>query len=106
MVRVAVRVKPGAFRTAVGGQHAGALVITVNAPAVDGRANEAVCAALAAALGLRPRQVSLVSGHRSGTKVLAIELADQADIPALRDQLGHLLGPTGVSGDAVGPDPA
>lgn len=76
-VRIAVRVKPGASRARVGGTYGeDALVIAVNAPPVDGAANEAVVAALAEALGVRPRMVRLVSGQSARTKVLAVEAGD------------------------------
>ncbi|MGH9217052.1 MAG: DUF167 domain-containing protein, partial [Acidimicrobiales bacterium] len=55
--RVIIRVKPGASRTRVGGEHGGALVIAVTAQAIDGRATQAALRALADAFGLRPRQV-------------------------------------------------
>lgn len=83
MLTIAVRVRPGARRTAVGGRWVGpgdgpvggtpALIVAVAAPAVDGKANAAVCAAVAAALGLRPRHVRIVSGVRSRDKVLEID---------------------------------
>ena len=81
VVLVPVRVKPGGSRTAVGGSHPGrygpALIVRVNAPAVDGRATEATLRAVAQALGVRPATVSLRSGATSRDKVLAV-----ADPPA------------------------
>ncbi len=57
-MRVTIRVRPGAGRTQVGGEHAGALLVRVGAPAVDGRATEAALAAVALRLvsgGVRSR---------------------------------------------------
>ncbi|MFG1892722.1 DUF167 domain-containing protein [Micromonospora zamorensis] len=74
---VAVRVKPGASRTRVGGRFDGplgpALVIAVHDPAVDGRATEAARKALAAALGLRPAAVSLRVGAASRDKLFLVD---------------------------------
>lgn len=72
--RFAVRVRPGARRTVVGGSREGALVVTVAAPAVDGKANAAVLAALAGAFGVRSRQLAIVAGERGRDKL--IELTD------------------------------
>jgi uncharacterized protein YggU (UPF0235/DUF167 family) len=83
MVTVAVRVKPGSSRTRVGGSYAGpygpALVVAVNAPAVDGRATEAARRALADALGVRPAAVTLRTGVTSRDKIFAVE-ANPADL--------------------------
>lgn len=83
---VAVRVKPGASRTRVGGRYDGAhgpaLVVAVTAPAVSGRATEATRRALAKALGLRPAAVSLRTGQTSRDKLFQVEVA-----PAQRDTL-------------------
>jgi uncharacterized protein len=78
-VRVAIRVKPGARLTRVGGAHgaSGALVVAVQARAVDGKATEAALRALAAALGVPRRSVSLVSGATARDKV--VELRDPPD---------------------------
>jgi len=74
-VRFAVRVKPGARRDAVGGMWGtGALVVAVAAPAVEGKANEAVRKALAGAFGIRRQDVVIVSGERSRDKI--VELPD------------------------------
>lgn len=80
----AVRVKPGASRTKVGGSYGDppALVVAVTEPAVDGRATEAVLRALAKALGVRRADLDLVSGHTARTKL--IRVADEPDDLARR----------------------
>jgi uncharacterized protein len=73
---VPVRVRPGAGRTQVGGRYDGphgpALIVAVGAPAVDGKATEAVRRALAAALGVRAADVSLRVGPASRDKVFTV----------------------------------
>jgi uncharacterized protein YggU (UPF0235/DUF167 family) len=88
---VAVRVKPAASRARVGGCWVGpygpALVVAVTARAVEGRATAAVLAALADALGVRPRAISVRAGGTSRDKLLAVE-AEQpigARVVALRN---------------------
>jgi len=73
-VRITIRVRPGSARSAVGGEHAGALVVRVTARAVDGKATEAALAAVAAAFGVRRDGVSLVAGASGRTKI--VEVAD------------------------------
>jgi uncharacterized protein YggU (UPF0235/DUF167 family) len=85
-VRVAIRVRPGASRTAVGGVHAGRLVVAVSARAVDGAATQAALDALARALGLRPRQVWLVSGATSRDKLVEVD-ADEEEVAARLEAL-------------------
>jgi uncharacterized protein YggU (UPF0235/DUF167 family) len=74
---VVARVKPGSARARVGGRfdgpHGPALVIAVNAPAVDGRATEAARRALAGALGVRPAAVSLRAGAASRDKLFLVD---------------------------------
>ena len=74
-MRVAIRVKPGAARTSVGGDHNGALVVRVTERAVDGRATAGALAALAVALDIPNRDVALVSGATSRTKIVDIPSA-------------------------------
>lgn len=62
-----------------------ALVVAVQAPAVDGRATAAALKALADALGCVPRDVSLVSGATSRTK--AVEIPDDL-LARFRELLG------------------
>jgi len=86
-LRVVVRVRPGSSRTSVGGRHGEAeppvLLVRVTAPPVDGRANAAVCRALADAFGVRTSAVSLVSGAAARTKVLEIAGGDPVRLRAL-----------------------
>jgi len=69
-VRVRIRVHPGAKTPAVGGSHDGALVVRVKERAVDGKATQAALKALARALGVDARDVRLVSGATSRTKLV------------------------------------
>ena len=75
-VPVRVRVKPGASRTRVGGRYDGprgpALVVAVDAPAVDGRATEAARRALVQAVGVRNGDVHLRTGATSRDKVFLV----------------------------------
>jgi uncharacterized protein YggU (UPF0235/DUF167 family) len=88
---VAVRVRPGARAVAVGGRWDGprgpALLVSVQARAVEGAANTAVVAALAAAFGVRRAAVGIVTGARGRDKV--VEIA--GDEPRLRAVLDRLL---------------
>jgi uncharacterized protein YggU (UPF0235/DUF167 family) len=76
---VAIRVKPNSARTRVGGHHDGpygpALVVAVNAPAVDGRATDAALRAVAKALRLRLADVSLKAGPTSRDKLIEVAAA-------------------------------
>jgi uncharacterized protein YggU (UPF0235/DUF167 family) len=88
--RFAIRVKPGARRTAVGGRWDGrlgpALVVAVTAPAVDGRANDAVRRALADALAVPRADLALVAGERGRDKLVALA-RPPADIATLLRRL-------------------
>jgi uncharacterized protein (TIGR00251 family) len=67
-----VRAQPGARKTGVLGEQAGALKIAVTAPPEDGRANRALTQALRDLLGLKRSQVELLSGETSREKKFLI----------------------------------
>ena len=62
------------------------LRVWVRARPVEGQANAAIEQALANALGLRPRQVHLVSGATSRHKQVEVDLADLDDLRARLSQ--------------------
>jgi uncharacterized protein (TIGR00251 family) len=71
-----IRVIPRSRQNEVGGERDGRLIVRVTAAPVDGRANDAVRALIAAHFGVRPREVEIVSGHHSRDKLLRIAVAD------------------------------
>jgi len=77
-MRFAIRVKPGAKRESVGGTHDNALIVAVRAPAVEGKANDAVRKALATAFGVRKQDVTIVAGERGRDKVVELTAPDAA----------------------------
>jgi uncharacterized protein YggU (UPF0235/DUF167 family) len=72
-----IRVTPGSRRAGVGGERDGALVVRVRERAVEGRATEAALSALAEALDVSRRAVTLVHGATSRTKVVDVEGDDE-----------------------------
>lgn len=75
--RVAIRVKPGSALTRVGGTYGDAIIVAVPARAVNGKATEAALVALAKALEVRRRDVRLISGATSRSKVVEVMGSDE-----------------------------
>jgi hypothetical protein len=68
----AVHVQPGARRSEVAGRHGDRLKIRIAAPALDGRANDALVAFIADRLRVPKARIALVKGERSREKLLAV----------------------------------
>ena len=77
---VHVHVQPRAGRSELVGRHADALKIRVTAPPVDGRANIATAAVLAAALRVAPSRVVLASGAQSRIKRFRVTGLSSAEV--------------------------
>jgi uncharacterized protein len=75
-VTVAVRAQPGAKKTAITGVYGegetAQLKIAVQAPPIEGRANEALIAFLAKACGVPRSTVSVLAGELSRSKVFLL----------------------------------
>jgi uncharacterized protein (TIGR00251 family) len=70
---IAIRLQPRAKRTEVVGERAGAIVVRVTAPPVDGKANAALCALVAKAAGVAPSHVAVVRGQSARYKVVRVD---------------------------------
>ena len=82
-----VHAQPGGGRSAVTGRHGDAVKVKVAAPPVEGRANAALVELLAKELGLKPADVTLVSGGSSRTKRVRLGGLDPDDAAAAIDRL-------------------
>jgi uncharacterized protein (TIGR00251 family) len=83
----AVRIQPRASKDEIIGEIAGALKIRLQAPAVEGRANEALIEFLAQLLKTSKGAVRILSGERSRIKRLEIRgiTRQQIERLAMRD---------------------
>ncbi len=74
--RLRLRIVPNAKRSEVAGAYGEAIKVKVAAPAVEGKANEALLEFLANALGIPKHALSLVAGEKSRDKVIHVEGLD------------------------------
>lgn len=87
---IEIRVRPNAKRNKVGGTAGDPprLIVAVQAPAVDGKANDAVIKEVAKAFGVKARDISIVHGELARDKRLVID----ANLVALQVRLEELSG--------------
>jgi uncharacterized protein (TIGR00251 family) len=71
------------------GLHGDELRVRVCSPPIDGRANDELCDVLATALGLRARDVTVVAGHSSRSKLLLVAAPQAAVRAALSPWIGR-----------------
>ena len=67
-----IHATPRASKSQVQGLHGDALKVRLQAPPVDGKANEALLEFLSDTLGVPQRRLALVSGHTSRQKRVAV----------------------------------
>jgi uncharacterized protein (TIGR00251 family) len=79
----AVRVQPHASKSEITGERAGALKIRVQAPALEGRADEALIEFLAGLLKTSKGAVRILSGERTRIKRLEIRGVTKQQIEQL-----------------------
>lgn len=79
---LAVRLQPRAGRDEVVGERGGRILIRVAAPALDGRANVALCALIAERTGVAMGSVSIVRGLGSRDKTVRVAGRSSAELRA------------------------
>lgn len=70
--QLVVHVQPGACRAQIVGGHGDALKVRIDAPPVEGAANEALLDFMARSLGVPRREVKILRGEKSRRKLLEI----------------------------------
>ena len=80
---VSVRVQPRASKDEIAGAMGGALKIRLRAPAVEDRANEALCEYLADLLKTPKAAVRILSGHHSRSKRVEVSGVTEQQVLAL-----------------------
>lgn len=68
-----LHVQPGAKRSEFAGEHGGRMKVRLAAPAVEGKANEALIEFLATYYGVPKRSVRITSGLKSRQKRVVID---------------------------------
>jgi len=86
-VRVDVYVQPRASRSEIVGLHGAALKVRVQAPPVEGAANEALTGLLADRLGVPRRAVRVVAGATSRAKTVEVDGTTEDAVRALASPL-------------------
>ncbi len=75
-----IKAQPGAAQDEICGMHGDAIKVRLRARAVDGKANSALIAFLAAHLGVARSQVAIKSGASSRIKTIAVEGIDSKEL--------------------------
>jgi len=84
-VRVSIRVQPRASADEIAGAHGDALRIRLTAPPVEGAANDALVDFLASVLGIARRDVTIVAGSTSRSKIVELTGITEDRVRALLD---------------------
>ncbi len=82
MGHLKLRIVPNAKRDEVLGEHGGAVKIKIAAPAIEGKANEAVLEFIAEKLGVHRREITLIAGEKSRDKLIEIASLDATEARA------------------------
>jgi hypothetical protein len=85
-VRIEVRAKPRAKKSRILGWREGSLSVALAAPPIDGAANDELVRLLSDVLGVPKRQIVLMRGESSRTKLVDLVDVDPAAVRALLEE--------------------
>ena len=74
-----LRIVPNAKRNAVAGERGDAVKVKVAAPAVEGKANDALLKFLAETLAVHPRDIAIIAGEKSRDKLVTVSGLDPGE---------------------------
>lgn len=100
-----VTAQPGARRSELAGLHDGTLRVRLAAPALEGRANDALREWLARQLGCASSRVRLLRGERSRRKQWLVQLPPSRILASLEASLAQAQSQSGASATPA-PQPA
>jgi uncharacterized protein (TIGR00251 family) len=76
------RVQPNSSKQGIGEIKNNALIIRLNAPAVEGKANDALIRFLSKRLGIAKSRISIIQGERNRNKLVSVEGLSPEEIAA------------------------
>ena len=79
-----LHIQPNAKKTEIVGLHGDALKVRLQAPPIDGKANEALCSFLAEIFAVKRQSVVLLSGDTSRQKRVLIKQASTLPLSIIR----------------------
>jgi uncharacterized protein (TIGR00251 family) len=82
-----IHVVPKSAKSEITGVQDDALKIKVAAPPVEGRANAECVRLLSDVLGVKRNQVTIISGHKSKKKTVAVRGVKRSDIESILPEL-------------------
>ena len=85
VIRLSVRLQPRSSSNEIVGLQGESLKVRVTAPPVEGMANEALIDFLSESLKISRRNVCIVSGHSSRTKLIEVRGVDLEEVQRLAD---------------------
>jgi uncharacterized protein len=84
-----IHAQPGSRNTSLSGLHGGRIKVRLTAKAVNGAANESLCAFLSEALAVPKSSITLLSGHKSRFKKVLVQGSPTALAETLRKLLSE-----------------
>lgn len=87
IVRIAVKVQPGARSNSISGYSDGVLRLKIAAPPVEGKANKELISYLSNILDLKKSAISIEKGQTSRNKLISIAGMDEARLNTAIDDI-------------------